>query len=567
MKVIFPLRVNIGTRLFLTSMLIVVAFTCLNIDTYLTVHTTQQQYNKLLDDTTIAIETVKSIHTEIWTQNAEARAYIISQKINYKNNYEASKRRMKGLFDKLQNNLAIQLPQQLYNLQSATAEFDKTLEIGMGISNMSGVSETLKFLDSSNDEINTASVESEKFVESVKEQTKLKIETVSMAVERMKTISLCLNIVMFLLTAIAALAIARQISRPLNSIVGVVQAIAGGDLQKKTLTYFPNNEIGDMSRAVNLMVDDLRQIIIQVTKASEQVAVASEQLSATTEQSTQLALHIVSAVTQVTAGSTSQACEINNTATIITNMVDAVQHIATTSSEVSAKSQNASQVASAGEIVASEAIRQMEAISQSVSRSAEVVDKLGSSSRQIGEIIYVISGIAEQTNLLALNAAIEAARAGEQGRGFAVVASEVRKLAEQSHVAANKIAKIIKEVQGETNAVVHIMNIGTQETSKGIAIISQTGESFKNIVTVVEELERQIQIISGAAEGLSASGGEIITSVDNIKQVAMQTAASTQTISTSAGEQSTAMHEIALSSETLSDMSQNLQALVSKFKL
>lgn len=209
----------------------------------------------------------------------------------------------------------------------------------------------------------------------------------------------------------------------------------------------------------------------------------------------------------------------------------------------------------------------METINQSVSHSAEVVDKLSSSSRQISEIIHVISEIAQQTNLLALNAAIEAARAGEQGRGFAVVASEVRKLAEQSHVAADKISKIIKEVQQETNAVIRTMNIGTQETAKGIAIISQTGKTFKNIVSVVEELEEQIQIISGATEELSASGGQIVTSVDNIKQVAIQNATNTQTISASAEEQSASMHEIALSSDTLSSMSQNLQVLISKFKL
>ncbi|WP_378952299.1 methyl-accepting chemotaxis protein [Pelosinus sp. sgz500959] len=567
MKKIFSLRINIGTRLFLTSMLIVIAFTGLNIYTYLTINSMQEQYKQLLNDTTLAIETVKSIHTEIWTQNAEARAYIISQKTTYKGNYENSKKRTKDLFEKLENNLAIQLPQELYHLQSATADFEKTLEIGMGISNMSGVNETLKFLDSSNDEINKAGIESEKFVESVKIETDMKIENVSMYVERMKNISLCLNIIMFLLTAISALVIARKISQPLNRIVKVAQGIADGDLRKKTLTHFPNNEIGDLSHAVNLMIDDLREIIMQVTKASEQISSTSDELSATTEQSTQLALHVASAVTEVTAGSTSQAHEIKNTAAIINNMVDAVHHIASTSSAVSVKSQNAFQVANAGEMVTNEAIRQMETINQSVSHSAEVVDKLSSSSRQISEIIHVISEIAQQTNLLALNAAIEAARAGEQGRGFAVVASEVRKLAEQSHVAADKISKIIKEVQQETNAVIRTMNIGTQETAKGIAIISQTGKTFKNIVSVVEELEEQIQIISGATEELSASGGQIVTSVDNIKQVAIQNATNTQTISASAEEQSASMHEIALSSDTLSSMSQNLQVLISKFKL
>jgi methyl-accepting chemotaxis protein len=567
MKTNPAVRFTIGTRIFVTSMLIVIAFTGLNIYTYLTISSMQQQYNNLLNDTTPAIEDVKNIHTEVWIQNAEARAYILSQNISYKKSYEDSKKRMQDVFEKLQNNPTIQLPQELYNLQSATADFDKTLEIGMGISSMSGANETIKFLDSSNKEINEAKVQSEKFLMSMKEYAALQMTAAATTVERMKNLTFYLNIIMFLFTAIAALWIARQISRPIKSIASAAKAIAAGDLQEKTITFLPNNEIGDMSQSVNLMVDNLRQIIIQVTKASEEVATASQQLNTTTEQSSENAAHVVSAVTEVSAGSLNQAQEIEKTAITITNMVDAVHHIAATTNEAFAKSRNASQVATAGEIVANDAIVQMEAINQSVSLSAEVVDKLGTSSRQISEIITVISGIAEQTNLLALNAAIEAARAGEQGRGFAVVASEVRKLAEQSQVAAYKIAEIIQEVQEETNTVIHTMKTGTREASKGISIIKQTGKSFKDIVAVVEELEHQIQIISNATGRLSTSGEQIMTSVDTIKNLAISAAANTQTISASAEEQSASMQEISSSSEALSVMSQNLHTLVNRFKL
>lgn len=567
MKTILAVRFTIGTRIFITFMLIVIAFTGLNIYTYLTINSMQQQYNNLLNDTTPAIEDVKNIHTEVWIQNAEARAYILSQNVNYKKTYEDSKKRMQDAFDKLQSNPTIQLPQELYNLQSATADFDKTLEIGMGISSMSGANETIKFLDSSNKEINEAKIQSEKFLLSMKESAALQIAAAAATVERMKNFTFYLNIIMFLFTAIASLWIARQISRPIKSIATTAKAIAAGDLQEKTITFLPNNEIGDMSQSVNLMIDNLRQIIIQVTKASEEVATASQQLNTTTEQSSENAAHVVSAVTEVSAGSLNQAQEIEKTAITITNMVDAVRHIADTTNAVFAKSRNASQVATAGEIVANDAIMQMEAINQSVSLSAEVVDKLGNSSRQISEIITVISGIAEQTNLLALNAAIEAARAGEQGRGFAVVASEVRKLAEQSQVAAYKIAEIIQEVQKETSSVIHTMKTGTQEAAKGISIIKQTGKSFKDIVTVVEELEHQIQIISKATGRLSTSGEQIMTSVDTIKNLAISAADNTQTISASAEEQSASMQEISSSSEALSIMSQNLHALVNKFKL
>lgn len=567
MQTEFGLRINIGTRIFLTSILIVIAFTCLNIYTYITINSMQEQYNTLLYDTMPAIEDVKNIHTEVWIQNAEARSYIASQNTTYKSNYEYSRKRMQNLFEKLQNNLDPELSEELYKLRSVTADFDKTLEIGMGISNMSGISETIKFLESSTVEIDGARAQSENFVESMKKQVATQIQVVALTIERMKKISLYLNIAIFLIAASSGFWLARQISQPLKAIATMAQNIAAGDLQQKALTHFPHNEIGDMSQAVNLMVEHLRQIITQVTEASEQVAFASEQLSTTTAHSTELSLHVVDAVNEVSTGTAKQALEIEHTAATITNMVDAVHIIAATSNEVSTRSQHASRVASAGEVVAKQAILQMEAINKSVSLSSKVVDKLGSSSRQISEIIDVISEIAGQTNLLALNAAIEAARAGEQGRGFAVVASEVRKLAEQSHVAADKITEIIQEIQEETKTVINTMNTGTKEASKGIDIISQTGTSFKNIVAVVAELEHQIQNINQATEGISTSGGKIIASVDNIKQVAIQTATNTQTISASAEEQSASIEEISSSAETLFAMSQNLHSLVSKFKL
>ncbi len=209
----------------------------------------------------------------------------------------------------------------------------------------------------------------------------------------------------------------------------------------------------------------------------------------------------------------------------------------------------------------------MQAINRSVSQSAEVVSKLGESSKQIGEIVDVISGIAGQTNLLALNAAIEAARAGEQGRGFAVVADEVRKLAEQSHEAAQKIAHIVREIQTETTSVVTVMQQGTVDVARGSDVIISTGERFTAIVNLVEHLNSEIQEISAASEQLSASSEEVVKSVDSVKHLAGETAANTQTISAAAEEQSASMEEIAASSQALSSLADELQMVVRRFKI
>lgn len=202
-----------------------------------------------------------------------------------------------------------------------------------------------------------------------------------------------------------------------------------------------------------------------------------------------------------------------------------------------------------------------------MSQSADGVQRLGENSRQIGEIVDVISGISAQTNLLALNAAIEAARAGEQGRGFAVVADEVRKLAEQSQLAAKKIATIIKEIQCQTETVVKIMNQGTVDVDRGTIVIAATGERFQHIVLLVQDLTGQIEEISVSAQEIAASGDKVENVVDHVKSMSIHTADNTQTISAAAEEQAASMEEISSSSRALADMADKLQVEVLKFKL
>ncbi|VBB07011.1 chemotaxis methyl-accepting receptor [Lucifera butyrica] len=567
MKKKFNLQLDIGTRILLTSIIIVLVFSGLNIYTYLTINSMQAKYHKLITETTPIINSVSSMQTEIWTQNAEVRAYILSGSPSYKQNYQDSRKRLAQLFDHVQKSADSDTKQKVLQLRSAVSRFEKTLEIGMAIRNVSNINETIKFLNASNEQINAAIQEAAKFNSQISAQVNQQVADTAADIERMKRTALILNILILLLAAGSSYRFARQISQPLKTVAGAAQSIAAGDLRQKSINYSRADEIGHMAQAVNIMIKNLRQIINQVAKASEQIAASSEQLSATTHHSAGLSVQVVDTVTEVAAGSAAQVQAVEDTSSTITNMVHSITQIAENAGHVSTKSQDASQMAKDGEIAVDEAMRQMQTISQSVSRSSAVVGNLGASSRQISEIIGVISDIAGQTNLLALNAAIEAARAGEHGRGFAVVADEVRKLAEQSHAAAQKISAIITEVQKETDIAVSTMQEGTAEAAQGIDVISQTGIKFKKIVTVVGELNQQIHRISTAAEQLASSGGQIVAAVENVKHIAVQTAANTQTISTSAGEQAASMQEINTASQSLATMAEGLQNLVDQFEL
>jgi methyl-accepting chemotaxis protein len=560
-------RLDISKRILATTLLLAFAFTALNMYTYIKIQSIEEHYNRLFFEAMPIMQDVKTINTEVWMQNAEGRAYIISGMDGYKQNYMSSKQRIAKVFERVDNSLDDEGHQQLYSLRSAVSEFNKTMEIGIGIRSLGDFEQTVKFLESSNMQIDVAKAQSEKFLQYINDDIEQQMNSVSEAMARMKKIALAMNIMVLVMAVLGSFWLARQIAHPMKVVSNTAQNIAEGDLRQKSIIDTRNDEVGDMARAMNRVVNNLKEIISQVVDVSDQVAAASIELSAATEQSTEGSRQVVNAVGEVAGDSISQTKVIEDTAVQITNMVEAVNQIAHNTGEISAKSNHAFQMAQSGEKTVDDAIKQMESISSAVIQSAEVVDNLGKSSRQIGEIVDVISTIAAQTNLLALNAAIEAARAGSHGRGFAVVADEVRKLADQSNAAARNISEIIDEVQKETEQVVCTMKKGTVEAKKGMESIGQTGERFRDIVFVVDELNAKIQMISSAAENLARSGKAVVYSVQNVKNVAEKTVANSQTISMSIDEQAGSIQEIHTASQDLAALAEKLRSTMHWFKM
>jgi methyl-accepting chemotaxis protein len=209
----------------------------------------------------------------------------------------------------------------------------------------------------------------------------------------------------------------------------------------------------------------------------------------------------------------------------------------------------------------------MSSISNTVNDLAKVIKGLGDRSQEIGQIVEVITGIAQQTNLLALNAAIEAARAGEHGRGFAVVADEVRKLAEQSAESAQQITNLIGTIQADTSTAVNVMDSTIQEVSSGIGVVNTAGEAFNRIENLINTVAKQIQEVSAASQQMSVGAMQVVKAIDEISDVSEKTAAGTQNVSAAAQEQLASMEEISASSSSLSKMATELQTLVSRFKV
>ncbi|MGG3928217.1 methyl-accepting chemotaxis protein [Metabacillus fastidiosus] len=378
---------------------------------------------------------------------------------------------------------------------------------------------------------------------------------------------LVLGILAVLIGIGIAIFIGRLISKPVIEIANAANKISNGDLTVDNIKVKNRDEIGDLANSFNQMAGNLRLLIEKVSLNSIQVASSAEELTAGAEQTTQATHQIATSIQEVAGGAEIQGQGANESSLAMKEMAVGIQQVAQTTSFVSELAIETSTEAINGNDSLQKVIHQMNTISEVVDNSASVVKELGEHSKEIEKIIEVITSIADQTNLLALNAAIEAARAGEHGRGFAVVADEVRKLAEQSKESADQIASLIRKIQGDTSHAVDVMDKGTEEVKVGMAVVHEAEEGFKKILRLIEQVTSQIQEASISSEEISVSVEKVSVSIEEIARIARDSASNTQNVASASEEQLASMEEITSSASDLSKMAEELQLHINQFKV
>ncbi|MCC6347275.1 MAG: methyl-accepting chemotaxis protein [Nitrospirales bacterium] len=348
----------------------------------------------------------------------------------------------------------------------------------------------------------------------------------------MVILALCMLLVSYLVIQRKVL---RQMGGEPAFIADIARRISEGDLTVE-FTSSGREETGVFA-AMRTMAERLKGIVAAIKEASERVASGSEELSAGSEQ-----------ITRTIAGQVGMSQQI---ATSSSEMSQTVVDIARNASNIASSATVAADTAKEGGSIVDKAVGEVKAIARTVSDSARTVGMLGDKSRQIGEIVGVIKDIADQTNLLALNAAIEAARAGEQGRGFAVVADEVRKLAERTARATSEIGGMIKGIQDEVEGAVDAMEAATRQVEVGVEYSTQAGDALGKIVRSVDDLHSMVQQIASATEQMSTVSDQINGDIESV-------ASGTR-------EMSSGSAQIAQSSSDLARLAGNLRNVVGQF--
>ena len=407
----------------------------------------------------------------------------------------------------------------------------------------------------------------DKMIKYQEEQLNLVTGQTKNAISTSKSVSIGILVVIVLIGIALIVYIRRKIAAPLQLITTAVNTMATGDLSQDNVEFSSKDEIGQLTTSFNNMKNMLRSLIRNIQSNVQQLDVAVEELSASTEEITATTEDVTKQVSDTAELSQASAGAASESSLAMEETAVGVQRIAEATQVLNSTSVDASETAENGRKIIEHAKQQMTIIQDSTNTVNGLVQKLAKQTEEIGNITQVITAITDQTNLLALNAAIEAARAGEHGKGFAVVADEVRKLAEESKNSANSIVELTMEIKSDTENVEKAVSNSLQSVDGGVKIITEAGDSFSTIAHAVNNMTSQIQEISATSEQISASAEEVSASVNEISNGAKTSSSKVETVAVAMKEQAKSIEEVNGVSVTLSNNAQDLQSEIQKFRV
>ena len=382
-----------------------------------------------------------------------------------------------------------------------------------------------------------------------------------------KLLLIVISILGTIVAVILAIVITKNITSPLKRLTDSANVIATGDLREEDIVVNTKDEINDLTQAFNTMKANLSNLISNVSINVSNTTSAAEQLAASTDEVTIASKDIAERMEHIVSGAGQSANTGNDCAIATDESAQGVGRIAEAAQSLHSQAVDMQSMATEGGQTLQTAEQQMSVIQQSSHETRDKIKQLSVQSAEIESITKVITDITEQTNLLALNAAIEAARAGEHGKGFAVVADEVRKLAEQSKSSASKIVGLTSIIQKDTKEVEESVNITVQNIDQGVTYLQNAQTSFSNIFGSITEMTAQIQEVSASSEEISASTEEVAASVTEMAHAANTAAEQSSHALASVEEQTATMQEINAVAKSLSEGAMAIQEEINQFKV
>ncbi|WP_078429224.1 methyl-accepting chemotaxis protein [Alkalihalobacterium alkalinitrilicum] len=387
------------------------------------------------------------------------------------------------------------------------------------------------------------------------------------AIQKTKLILVSSLIVSVIGGTILIVLFSNTLTKSLKQVVNISERISKGDLTVDKISVRSKDEIGRLSYSMNHMVDSLRSLVQKILLTSEQVAASSEELTASSNETGKALLQISASIQQISVGATEQLNSATNANIIAEDMNKYINEINNSVQTVFKSSDKTVNHAEKGNKTMKSTVDQMKVISEKANATGIILGQLENKSNEINQILSLITEVSDRTNLLAINAAIEAVRAGKHGNGFAVVADEVRKLANQSKNAAKQISDLIYAIQEDVKSSVSSMKEGHTSVEQGIKLINEAENTFADITKDIGNVLQQTEDVTKLVENV-ASGAEVMSAtIDETRHITEKSVEHTQVVAKSAVGQSSSMQEIVSAAEILAGMAEDLQRNISKFTL
>lgn len=529
----------------------------------------EKKVEAALEDRVSQVELSDSIQFEMAMQGLFIRAMFIEDTASNKD----SLIKHAGLLDEHVAEIAKkadspEMVEYAKELDTYNDAFNKAADRALALHDEGKLDEALKIVNSDAQQANRGLLEvSNKVVDYQKTQLENITAESKEAVKNSQIISIIAIIIGVALGIFLMLYVHRKVTTPLKSVVAAANNIANGELYHQDITNHSKDEIGQLAIAFNTMKSNLSNLMTHIQNNSEHLTGAAEELTASTEEVSATTEEVSSRIHETAAAAETATIAAKESAAAMDETATGVQRIAEATQQLHHSAIATSETANTGNNIIEEAQQQMNVINDSTQLINTLVQKLSKQSVEISNITEVITTITDQTNLLALNAAIEAARAGEHGKGFAVVADEVRKLAEESKQSANKIVALTQDIQQDTKNVEKAVVDGLHSVNDGVKMIGEAGIAFESIVQAITSMSDQIEDISATSEEISASAEQVAASVAEIAYGASASADNTKIIAEAMKEQAATIQQVNFVATELSEKSLELQNQIHQFKL
>lgn len=560
---------SIRNKLYLGFGSIILLLLISSILAYTQLNKIDNKYTLALEDRVYKLLQVDTILNASSLQGVYIRSYMLEKSeetIQNLHNQEELIDEKSAELEKLFKNAEMQ--KQIQNLKENQDNFEKAAQEIIDVYNPDDIGPSVELLST---KVRPANEGIQLAVNAIADYQKEELDKTSKEATKIARTSSVIISVIAVLSAILALFIAlfitRAITVPVNKLAQAAKVIAEGDLTQQNVEVRTKDEIRGLADSFNLMKSNLHSLINNVAANVEHTTSAAEELAASTEE-VSLSSSDVAKRVEIMAEGGSQAANTGRESSIaMDETAHGVQRISEATQMLHSKAVETQSVANEGGKTLKTTENQMNVIQQSSYETNERIKQLSAQSTEIQNITKVITDITEQTNLLALNAAIEAARAGEHGKGFAVVADEVRKLAEESKKSASQIVGLTTLIQQDTKEVEKAVSVTVQNVDEGVAYIHNAQAAFNDILGSITDMTSQIEDVSASTQQISASTEEVAASVNEMSAAASNAAEQSEMIAASVEEQTATIQEINSVAQTLSEGAMALQEEINKFKI